>query len=93
MCGFINRPLCSLAHPALGAEISIGGVIIRSGDLIVGDRDGVTVMPQEKIPEALKGMQAVRERERNIEDRIAAGMTMPDWVKEFLAGDRAKYIK
>jgi 4-hydroxy-4-methyl-2-oxoglutarate aldolase len=76
----------------VGAEIGIGGVIIRSGDLIVGDRDGVTVLPQEKIPEALEGMQAVRERERNIEDRIAAGMTMPDWVKEFLASDRVKYI-
>jgi 4-hydroxy-4-methyl-2-oxoglutarate aldolase len=34
----------------VGAEISLGGVIIRSGDLIVGDRDGVAVLPQEKIP-------------------------------------------
>jgi 4-hydroxy-4-methyl-2-oxoglutarate aldolase len=77
----------------VGAEISIGGVIIRSGDLMVADRDGVTVLPQEKIAETLEGMQAVRAKERNIEDRIAAGMTMPDWVKEFLAGDRVKYIK
>ena len=77
----------------VGAEIGIDGVIIRSGDLIIGDRDGVTVLPQEKIPEALEGMGAVRARERNIEERIAAGMTMPDWVKEFLASDRVKYIK
>ena len=76
----------------IGAEISIGSVIIRAGDLIVGDRDGVAVLPQGKIPAAIEGMQAVRERERNIEERIAAGMTMPDWVKEFLAGDRVKYI-
>ena len=76
----------------IGAEISIGSVIIRSGDLIVGDRDGVAVLPQGKIPAAIEGMQAVRERERNIEERIAAGMTMPDWVKDFLAGDRVKYI-
>ena len=77
----------------VGAEISIGGVIIRSGDIIVGDRDGVAVMPQDKIPEALEGMQAVRAREARLEERIAAGMTMPDWVKEFLAGERVKYIK
>ena len=76
----------------IGAEISIGSVTIRSGDLIVGDRDGVAVLPQEKIPAALEGMQAVQERERNIEERIAAGMTMPDWVKEFLAGDRVKFL-
>jgi 4-hydroxy-4-methyl-2-oxoglutarate aldolase len=77
----------------IGAEISIGGVIIRSGDIIVGDRDGVAVMPQEKIPESLEGMQALRAREAGLEERIAAGMAMPDWVKEFLAGDRVKYIK
>ena len=76
----------------VGADISIGGVIIRSGDIIVGDRDGVAVLPQEKIPEALEGLQAVRARERSMEERIAAGMTMPDWVKEFLAGDRVKFM-
>ena len=77
----------------VGAEISIGGVIIRSGDIIVGDRDGVAVLSQNKIPEALEGLQAVRVREAGLEERIAAGMAMPDWVKEFLAGDRVKYIK
>ena len=76
----------------VGADISIGGVIIRSGDIIVGDRDGVAVLPQEKIPKALEGLQAVRARERSMEERIAAGMTMPDWVKEFLAGDRVKFM-
>jgi len=77
----------------IGAEISIGGGIIRAGDLIVADRDGAAVLPQQKIPEALEALQAVRARERKIEGRIAAGMTMPDWVKAFLAGDRVKYIK
>jgi len=76
----------------IGAEISIGSVIIRCGDVMVGDRDGVAVLPQEKIPRALEEIQALRERERNLEERIAAGMTMPDWVKAFLAGDRVKYI-
>ena len=77
---------------SVGAEISIGGVIVRPGDIIVGDRDGVAVLPQEKLPAAIEGMQAVRERERNIEERIAAGMTMPDWVKKFLAGDRVRFL-
>ena len=51
-----------------------------------------TFLARERIPEALEGIKAIRERERNIEERIAAGMTMPDWVKEFLAGDRVKII-
>jgi 4-hydroxy-4-methyl-2-oxoglutarate aldolase len=76
----------------IGGPVSIGGVIVRTGDVIVGDRDGIAVLSRENIPAALEGIKAVRKRERDIEDRIAAGMTMPDWVKEFLAGDRVKYV-
>ena len=76
----------------VGAEISIGGAIVRSGDIIVGDRDGIAVLSQDKIPEALETMQAVRAKERNMEGRIAAGMTAPAWVKELLASDRVKHI-
>ncbi|MEX1351401.1 MAG: hypothetical protein AB1Z31_27145, partial [Desulfobacterales bacterium] len=64
----------------------------RSGDLIVGDRDGVVVLPQEKISTAIDGLQAIREKERKIEALIAEGLTKPDWVKDFLAGDGVKYI-
>jgi len=76
----------------IGGQVSIGGVIVRIGDLIVGDRDGIAVLLRENIPAALEGIKALRERERAIEESIAAGMTMPDWVKEFLAGERVKYI-
>jgi len=77
----------------IGAEISIGGVIVHAGDIIVADDAGAAVLHQHEIPAALKALQAVRAKERDIEDKIAAGMTMPDWVKAFLAGDRVKYIE
>jgi 4-hydroxy-4-methyl-2-oxoglutarate aldolase len=77
---------------SVGLEVSIGGTVVRSGDLIVCDQDGVVVLPQEKIPSALEGLGAIREKERKIEALIAEGLTKPDWVKEFLAGDRVNYI-
>ena len=78
---------------SIGLDITIGGVIVRSGDLVVGDRDGIVVLPQEKIPGALEGIKAVRGKEQKIEKSIAEGLTTPDWVKEFLAGDRVQYIE
>lgn len=78
---------------SIGLDITIGGVIVRSGDLVVGDRDGIVVLPQEKIPEALEGIKAVREKEQKIEKSIADGLTMPDWVKEYLAGGRVQFIE
>jgi 4-hydroxy-4-methyl-2-oxoglutarate aldolase len=77
----------------VGLEISIGGAVIRSGDLIVGDRDGVVVLPQEKISPAIDGLQAIREKERKIEALIAEGLRKPDWVREFLTSDHVKYIE
>ncbi len=77
---------------SVGSEISIGGVIIRSGDIIVGDRDGAVVLPQHKIDTALKALPALRERERKMEAHIDERMTMPEWVKQFLAGDGVQYI-
>jgi len=76
---------------AIGFEIALGGVIVRSGDLVVGDRDGIVILPQEKIPGAVAAVAAVREKERKIEAAIAAGLKTPDWVEAFLAGDRVVY--
>ena len=78
---------------AIGSEVTIGGAIIRSGDLVVGDRDGIVVLPQEKIPTALEGIKAVREKESKIEAAIADGLTKPDWIKEFLASDRVEFTE
>ena len=78
---------------SVGLEVSIGGAVIRSGDLIVGDRDGVVVLPQEKMPPALEGLRAVCEKERKIEALIAEGLKKPEWVKEYLAGGRVKYME
>ena len=38
----------------IGEPISIGGVRMKRGDLILGDEDGVVVIPQEVAEEALK---------------------------------------
>ena len=76
----------------IGADITVGGVIVRPGDIMVGDRDGLAVLARERIPQAIEGIKAIREREDALEEGIAAGMTMPDWVENFLAGDRVKFI-
>jgi 4-hydroxy-4-methyl-2-oxoglutarate aldolase len=76
---------------AIGYEVSIGGVVVRSGDLVVGDRDGVVVLPREKISTALEAVEAVREKEGKLEASISDGLVQPDWIKKFLASDRVKY--
>ncbi len=63
---------------AIGVPITIGDVEIRPGDLVVGDADGVVVLPAES---ASRVLSAGRERERKEQDvfaRLRAGETTID---------------
>ncbi|NIJ07293.1 4-hydroxy-4-methyl-2-oxoglutarate aldolase [Sphingomonas vulcanisoli] len=48
--------------------IRIGEVVVRQGDLIVGDRDGVVALPEAKVADALAGGAR---REQDESDKIA----------------------
>lgn len=47
-----------------GERISIGGVAVDQGDLIVADRDGVVVVPQQLVAQTLELAQEIEDRER-----------------------------
>lgn len=42
----------------VGGTLTIGGAIVRDGDLVIADGDGVVVWPQEQLPELLSRAQA-----------------------------------
>jgi 4-hydroxy-4-methyl-2-oxoglutarate aldolase len=52
----------------LRQPVCIGNVVATQGDLVVGDRDGVVVLPPSAVPEALAGGAR---RERDEADKIA----------------------
>lgn len=53
--------------------ISCGGKIVHPGDIIVGDDDGVVVVPKALAERALKEVQAVIKREAGRVKKIKAG--------------------
>ncbi len=76
----------------IGGEVVIGGVNVRSGDLIVGDRDGVVCLGADRFATARRALQEVRRKEADIERRIAEGMAVPQWVADFAATDAVAVI-
>jgi regulator of RNase E activity RraA len=42
----------------VGGSISIGGIVIRDGDLVIADDDGVVIWPQEQIDKLLTKAEA-----------------------------------
>jgi 4-hydroxy-4-methyl-2-oxoglutarate aldolase len=76
----------------VGTSITLGSVTVASGDLVVGDRDGVVVVPQARIDEVAAALQAVHAKEHEMGAAIEAGLTAPDWVGELLRSSRTRLL-
>lgn len=61
-----------------GGPVVCGGVVVSPGDIIVGDRDGVAIVPAEKAEAVLEAMAAVREGEEFLEKELAAGKSVEE---------------
>ncbi len=60
----------------IGVSVRIGGQYIRTGDWIIGDDDGVVLIPQERLVEVANRAQAVVEREEREMAEIEDGSTL-----------------
>jgi len=61
-------------HPGwTGESVSVGGVVVKTGDIVVGDSDGVVVVPADRIDEALEKARLQRKKEVERDNRIRAG--------------------
>lgn len=49
---------------ALNVDISIGGLVVHPGDLIVGDEDGIVALSSTVAADILPGVRAQEEKER-----------------------------
>jgi 4-hydroxy-4-methyl-2-oxoglutarate aldolase len=57
-----------------GGTVTIGGVQVASGDYVVGDADGVVVIPAELVLEVLERSEAVVETESRVRKAVRGGM-------------------
>ena len=60
----------------IDVPLRFGGQSIRTNDWIIGDDDGVVVIPQEKAIEVVNRAQSVVEREEREMTEISAGSTL-----------------
>ncbi len=70
----------------IGLPWSVGGEVIEAGDAIVGDRDGIAVVPHARVDAVLAGLDAIRAKEADVERAIAGGARWPGWLDSALDG-------
>lgn len=64
--------------------ISVGGAIVRNGDIVVGDADGVAVIPVERLEEVIAGGRESLAREETAIALAESGQMDTSWVDERL---------
>ena len=77
---------------SVGQPITIGDVAVSSGDIVVGDDDGVVVIPQTLAKQVIWQLEQVKAAEANLTNRVKAGMKVGEIIGELLDSDRVKYI-
>ena len=69
-----------LASGRIGHPVSAGGVTVRSGDLVIGDADGVVIVERERVEVLLQAaVQKVADEAARIE-AIKKGNTAAKWL-------------
>lgn len=76
----------------VGLPITLGSSAIAPGDLIVGDIDGVVVVPQGLLRQVLDRLPAIREAEAGMEAKVKDGLEVPDFIREVLASGRVQEL-
>jgi regulator of RNase E activity RraA len=59
----------------LGRTVAVGGVAVTPGDIVVGDADGVVIVPQDEAELVLRAAEAKQADETARRNEIKAGQT------------------
>jgi 4-hydroxy-4-methyl-2-oxoglutarate aldolase len=72
----------------VGLPVVLGGVAVEPGDIVIGDNDGVVIVPRGEVRPVLNRLADVRAAEAALEAKVKAGLEVPDFVQAILASDR-----
>ncbi|MCL1978659.1 MAG: orotidine 5'-phosphate decarboxylase [Methanomassiliicoccaceae archaeon] len=63
-------------YGGIGIEVTIGGQVVRTGDWIIGDENGLVVVPKETAVEVANRAIDVNERENRTREEVKRGSTL-----------------
>lgn len=67
----------------LQVPVALGDVQVRPGDIVVGDDDGVVVVPAHRLQQVLELAEAIGRTEDDIAKAVSAGMSIAAARKQF----------
>jgi regulator of RNase E activity RraA len=69
----------------VNVPVSVGGMVVSPGDLLLGDEDGLVVLPRDGAEQILEAAEATLAKENAIKAEIATGARDQSWIRAGLA--------
>ena len=60
--------------------------------MVVCDRDGVVVVPFERIDDVAEKLMVIKNAETKVEAAVKAGMSEPEYIAELMSSERTRYV-
>lgn len=76
----------------VGMPIVVGGVAVESGDIVVGDADGVVVVPRALADAVIARLVAVRAAEADLDAKVRGGLQLPGFIGALIDAGRFKLV-
>ena len=76
----------------IGFPLHIGGKTVNSGDMIIADTDGVTVVPFDKIDEVIIRINRIIEIENDMDAKVSNGLKISQSALDLIKSDKVVYV-
>jgi 4-hydroxy-4-methyl-2-oxoglutarate aldolase len=72
----------------VGFPVVVGGVAVSAGDVVLGDQDGVVIVPAALLTQVIERLPAIRAAEADLDAKVKAGLEVPGFLQSMIDAGR-----
>lgn len=91
-CGVSPNSPYNTGPGYIGTNVVVGDRVIAGGDAVLGDRDGVVVVPGDEISTVLERCRQIVTIEHELDSEVAKGLKIPATMAELLSSDSVRRV-
>jgi regulator of RNase E activity RraA len=76
----------------VGFPVAVAGVTVTPGDIVIGDADGVVVVPQADLDRVIPRVKRILGMEEESQKKIRGGFTNLGGIEDLLKSDQVRYV-